>query len=57
MKEMQNENKPIDLILMIEKLGSRIEDIGVTYMTCIINRQIPRHRGHPCVDLLLLLPS
>ncbi|WP_420491560.1 hypothetical protein [Neobacillus drentensis] len=54
---MQNENKPIDLILMIEKLGSRIEDIGVTYMTCIINRQIPRHRGHPCVDLLLLLPS
>jgi replicative DNA helicase len=30
MKELQNENKPINLILMVEKLGSSNENIGVT---------------------------
>jgi replicative DNA helicase len=38
MRELQNENKPIDLILMIQKLGSSTEEVGVTYMASITSR-------------------
>ncbi|KLT19663.1 hypothetical protein AA980_03505 [Neobacillus vireti] len=38
MKELQNENKPIDIILMAEKLTGNSEDVGISYMNNIITR-------------------
>ncbi|MDF2792235.1 MAG: hypothetical protein K0S80_5337 [Neobacillus sp.] len=38
MKELQNENTPIDFILIVEKLVSSNTNVGVSYMTYIICR-------------------
>jgi replicative DNA helicase len=35
MRELQQENKPIDLLTVVEKLGSGVENVGVSYMTDI----------------------
>ncbi|NRD79117.1 replicative DNA helicase [Bacillus sp. BRMEA1] len=35
MRELQSENKPIDLLTVVDKLGSGIENVGVSYMTNI----------------------
>ncbi|MCM2533244.1 hypothetical protein NDK43_13600 [Neobacillus pocheonensis] len=32
MRELQKENKPVDLLMVVEKLGSGIENVGISYM-------------------------
>lgn len=32
-RELQKENRPIDIVLVAEKLGSAIQDISYTYLT------------------------